>query len=66
MLVGAELKFTKASFGWPPMWCAHALPDATSNREKRILPFRHFKGFKGGVPINTETAAVKPRVGIAR
>jgi hypothetical protein len=25
-----------------------------------------FKGFVGGVPINTETAAVKPRVGIAR
>ena len=25
-----------------------------------------FKGFGGGVPINTETAAVKPRVGIAR
>jgi hypothetical protein len=23
-----------------------------------------FKGFGGGVPINTETAAVKPRVGI--
>ena len=25
-----------------------------------------FKGFGGGVPINTETAAVKPRVGIER
>jgi hypothetical protein len=24
----------------------------------------HFKGFGGGVPLNTETAAVKPRVGI--
>ena len=24
----------------------------------------HFKGFAGGVPINTETAAVKPRVGV--
>ena len=24
----------------------------------------HFKGFAGGVPINTETTAVKPRVGI--
>jgi len=24
----------------------------------------HIKGFAGGVPINTETAAVKPRVGI--
>ena len=25
----------------------------------------HLKGFAGGVPLNTETAAVKPRVGIA-
>ena len=24
----------------------------------------YFKGFGGGVPLNTETAAVKPRVGI--
>ena len=24
----------------------------------------HIKGFAGGVPINTETAAVKPRVGV--
>ena len=24
----------------------------------------HFKGFGGGVPPNTETAAVKPRAGI--
>ena len=24
----------------------------------------HSKGFGGGVPLNTETAAVKPRVGI--
>ena len=24
----------------------------------------HSKGFVGGVPINTETAAVKPRVGV--
>jgi hypothetical protein len=24
----------------------------------------HFKGFGGGVPLNTERAAVKPRVGI--
>ena len=24
----------------------------------------HIKGFAGGVPINTETTAVKPRVGL--
>jgi len=33
---------------------------------KRFYPNLQFKGFVGGVPINTETAAVKPRVGIAR
>jgi hypothetical protein len=32
----------------------------------KFYPDLHFKGFGGGVPINTETAAVKPRVGIAR
>jgi hypothetical protein len=30
----------------------------------RIETLLHTKGFGGGVPINTETAAVKPRVGI--
>jgi hypothetical protein len=33
---------------------------------KRFYLNLQFKGFEGGVPINTETAAVKPRVGIAR
>jgi hypothetical protein len=33
---------------------------------KRFYLNLQFKGFGGGVPINTETAAVKPRVGIAR
>ncbi len=28
-----------------------------------FYPNLHIKGFAGGVPINTETAAVKPRVG---
>jgi len=27
-------------------------------------PDLHLKGFGGGVPLNTETTAVKPRVGI--
>jgi hypothetical protein len=31
----------------------------------RFATLLHFKGFGGGVPLNTETAAVKPRVGIA-
>ena len=29
-----------------------------------FYPNLHIKGFAGGVPINTETTAVKPRVGI--
>ena len=33
---------------------------------ERFYPDLQFKGFGGGVPINTETTAVKPRVGIAR
>ncbi len=32
----------------------------------QVRPILQFKGFAGGVPLNTETAAVKPRVGIAR
>ena len=38
-------------------------------RQARSAPERfetllHLKGFAGGVPLNTETTAVKPRVGI--
>ena len=33
---------------------------------ERIETLLQSKGFAGGVPPNTETAAVKPRVGIAR
>ena len=49
------------SQGFPPVGSAH--------RERRRAPGRfetllHFKGFGGGVPQNTETAAVNPRVGI--
>jgi hypothetical protein len=50
------------SRGFPPVGSAH--------RERRRAPrwfatLLHFKGFGGGVPLNTETAAVNPRVGIA-
>ena len=43
-----------------PTWCAHESIALLETR-KRILKF---KGFGGGVPLNTETAAVNPRVGI--
>jgi hypothetical protein len=45
----------------PPMGYAHrsqrSAPDVLSQNLQS-------KGFGGGVPLNTETAAVKPRVGI--
>ena len=44
-----------------PVWCARERPITKPGRAKRIL---QFEGFGGGVPLNTETAAVKPRVGI--
>ena len=49
------------SRGFPPVGSTH--------RERRRAPrwfdqLLHDKGFGGGVPLNTETAAVKPRVGI--
>ena len=48
--------------GVPPMWCAHTRRKRAPKRFDQLL---QFKGFGGGVPLNTETAAVKPRVGIA-
>ena len=47
--------------GLPPVVSAH--------RERRRAPgwfetLLHIKGFGGGVPPNTETAAVNPRAGI--
>ena len=39
-------------------------PQVTDKRAEWFYPNLQFKGFAGGVPINTETAAVKPRVGI--
>jgi len=41
----------------------HRLPETAPRRFYLNL---QFKGFGGGVPINTETAAVNPRVGIER
>jgi len=55
------LKRARESRGSPPVGYAH--------RSKKSAPIvisqnLHSKGFGGGVPLNTETAAVKPRVGI--
>ena len=45
----------------PPMGFAHGRQERAPRRFEMLL---QFKGFAGGVPQNTETAAVKPRVGI--
>ena len=47
--------------GVPPTWCVHA---GRLRAPKWFETNSQFKGFGGGVPLNTETAAVKPRVGI--
>ena len=48
--------------GVPPVGAAHRQPIRAPRRFETLL---HVKGFGGGVPLNTETAAVKPRVGSA-
>jgi hypothetical protein len=48
--------------GFPPVGSAHREQKMTPRRFETLL---HFKGFGGGVPPNTETAAVNPRVGSA-
>jgi len=50
--------------------CRGVPPVGSAQREQTKAPRRfeqllHEKGFRGGVPLNTETAAVNPRVGSA-
>ena len=49
--------------------CRGIQPVGSAHRERTRAPIwletnLHFKGFGGGVPLNTETAAVNPRAGI--
>ena len=46
----------------PPVWCAHAERIRAPRWFETLL---QFKGFVGGVPLNTERTAVKPWVGIS-
>jgi hypothetical protein len=51
--------------------CRGVPPVGSARREQKCAPRRfetllHFKGFAGGVPLNTERTTVKPWVGIAR
>jgi len=61
MSIDTKLIYAQESRGSPPVGSVH--------RSRRSAPVvfsqnLHSKGFAGGVPLNTETAAVKPRVGI--
>ncbi len=61
MSSGDKLNLAKTSLASPPAGCARESESASPGMAKRIL---HLKGFAGGVPLNSETAAVKPRAGI--
>jgi hypothetical protein len=57
------LNLARTSREASPVWYAHCQKTVSQRRTKRILNL-HIKGFVGGVPLNTETAAVNPRAGI--
>ena len=57
----AKRILTQESRGFPPVGSAHRERLRAPRRLETLL---HIKGFGGGVPLNTETAAVKPRVGV--
>jgi len=64
MMSGSDkLKLARGSYNSQSANSIYKFPITTP---KRFYLDLQFKGFGGGVPINTETAAVKPRVGIAR
>jgi len=64
MMSGSDkLKMAPGSNNSQPVGSIHRVPNAVP---RSICLNLQFEGFGGGVPINTETAAVKPRVGIAR
>src|SRR5213592_4503701 len=51
------------SRGFPPVDSDHRWRNRAPRRFETLL---HFKGFAGGVPLNTERTTVKPWVGMAR
>lgn len=62
MSVVPELKMATERNCVPPVGFTHRGRLRAPGWFEQLL---QFKGFGGGVPLNTETAAVKPRVGIA-
>ena len=64
MMSGSDkIKMAKEGNNSQPVDSIHRVPNVVP---RSIYLNLQIKGFGGGVPINTETAAVKPRVGIAR
>jgi hypothetical protein len=61
MSIDTKLIEARESRGSPPVGYAHRSRKSAPDVSSQIL---QSKGFGGGVPLNTETAAVKPRVGI--
>ena len=62
MMSGSDkLKMAQESRGSQPVEC---IPGSPESAPAWFYPILQIKGFGGGVPLNTETAAVKPRVGI--
>jgi hypothetical protein len=61
MSIDTKLKRARESRGSPPMGYACRSQRSAPDVSSQIL---QSKGFGGGVPLNTERAAVKPRVGI--
>jgi hypothetical protein len=58
----AKPEMQKKSFIAQPVWSAHVPPGEVAKHFYKLQS----KGFPGGVPLNTKTAAVNPRVGIER
>jgi hypothetical protein len=56
-----KLKMARESRGSQPVECVRRSPESAPGWFDPIL---QIKGFEGGVPLNTETTALKPRVGI--
>lgn len=56
-----KFKMAQRNQNSSPVGSAHGLLISAPRWLETLL---HIKGFGGGVPLNTETAAVKPRVGV--
>ncbi len=58
---GTKRILVQESDGFPPVDSAHRRRRRAPGEINTLL---HIKGFGGGVPLNTERAAVNPRAGV--